>query len=177
VNDKEKYIIDKLAAARDSGKEKITFDFNDIMMSLAVSVTYDQLESIVTRLTKSLSGRVFKCSQDVMGKVSFIIEWGAYKALIPIKSKITCHILKCWPKYFEQVFQGDKNYEVRRNDRDFKKGDIIILREYNNDSQEFTGREVPVTITNITHGGNFGIDKDFCVLGIEPLGRKRYWVK
>lgn len=40
------------------------------------------------------------------------------------------HDLKCWPKYYEYVASGDKTFEVRRNDRDFRVGDTLLLREY-----------------------------------------------
>ena len=37
------------------------------------------------------------------------------------------HELKCLPVYFDAVKRGDKNFEVRRDDRGFQKGDTIKL--------------------------------------------------
>ena len=38
------------------------------------------------------------------------------------------HELKIYPKYFEDVISGKKTFEVRKNDRKFNIGDILILR-------------------------------------------------
>ena len=41
---------------------------------------------------------------------------------------MTEHKLKCWPVYFDAIERGEKNFEVRRDDRGFQKGDIIELQ-------------------------------------------------
>lgn len=40
------------------------------------------------------------------------------------------HELKTWVAQFKAVVDGRKTFEVRRNDRDYKEGDIVLLREY-----------------------------------------------
>lgn len=52
------------------------------------------------------------------------------------------HELKTWPMYFKEVVRGTKTFEVRRNDRNFKEGDIVALKEFDPDLREYTGREV-----------------------------------
>lgn len=42
------------------------------------------------------------------------------------------HDLKILPRYFDAVEDGSKPFEVRRNDRDYQVGDILLLREGNN---------------------------------------------
>lgn len=40
------------------------------------------------------------------------------------------HELKITEPYFSDVAFGSKNFEIRKNDRDFKVGDILILRKW-----------------------------------------------
>ena len=50
------------------------------------------------------------------------------------------HELKIMPEYFEAIERGEKNFEVRFNDRNFAKGDILLLREH--DGNCYTGRHI-----------------------------------
>lgn len=40
------------------------------------------------------------------------------------------HELKCWPLEFRAAHSGRKRFEVRKNDRGFETGDIVILHEF-----------------------------------------------
>lgn len=40
------------------------------------------------------------------------------------------HELKCWPEYFHALVLGAKPFEVRKNDRDFKRGDTLVIQEF-----------------------------------------------
>lgn len=42
------------------------------------------------------------------------------------------HELKLDVKYFEDVKSGKKNFEIRKNDRDFQVGDVLELKAYKN---------------------------------------------
>ncbi|MDM8159057.1 ASCH/PUA domain-containing protein [Labilibaculum sp. K2S] len=77
------------------------------------------------------------------------------------------HLLKIWPKYFEEVAKGTKTFEVRKNDRGFEVGDILILAEYSISIQSFTGRVIEKKVTYILEGGSFGIEKGFVVMGLQ----------
>lgn len=40
------------------------------------------------------------------------------------------HKLKTWPRYWDAIASGEKPFEVRRNDRAFQTGDILILEKF-----------------------------------------------
>lgn len=50
--------------------------------------------------------------------------------LVPVPRPPLCHHLKSWPVFFERVISGTKTYEIRRNDRDFRVGDVLYLQEW-----------------------------------------------
>lgn len=65
------------------------------------------------------------------------------------------HELKTWPKYFQAVWVGDKSFEIRKNDRNFKERDEVVLQEWepHNMGEEYshyTGREIDGFIRYIT---------------------------
>lgn len=77
------------------------------------------------------------------------------------------HELKTWIEYYQAVRHGDKMFEVRKDDRGFKPGDYLHLREWDNIANEYTGNSTIVAISYKLDGGSFGIEKGYCVLGIE----------
>lgn len=50
------------------------------------------------------------------------------------------HYLKILPEYYRAIERGQKNFEVRFNDRNFKVWDVLHLQECING--EYTGREI-----------------------------------
>ena len=71
---------------------------------------------------------------------------------------MTTHQLKTWPDYFEAIARNEKTFEVRKNDRDFKVGDRLLLQEWCPRADGFTGRVAYREVDYILHGGAFGID-------------------
>lgn len=69
--------------------------------------------------------------------------------------------LKIQRKYFEDIFFRGKRFEVRKNDRNFKVGDIYTLREF--EKGEYTGRELTIKITYVMELYEQVIAKDYCV--------------
>ncbi|MFP7277315.1 DUF3850 domain-containing protein [Bacillus paralicheniformis] len=60
------------------------------------------------------------------------------------------HSLKIKQEFFAPVIQKIKTFEIRKNDRNFCIGDQIILNEWNEDINRFTGRKIKGEITYIT---------------------------
>lgn len=56
--------------------------------------------------------------------------------------------LKIEPKYFEAQEKGNKNFEIRKNDRGYQVGDLLFLHEYENN--QYTGRLLVRKVTYIT---------------------------
>jgi len=76
--------------------------------------------------------------------------------------------LKCEQPYFEDMSEGLKTFEVRRDDRDFSKGDLLHLREWNAAlTRGYTGRSCIRTVSYVLLGGAFGIETGFVVLGLD----------
>lgn len=78
----------------------------------------------------------------------------------------TTHELKTWPSYFNAVMNGIKQFEVRKADRPFKIGDVLLLREYDPNEEKYTGAVVTRQINYILPGGQFGIEEGYVVLGL-----------
>ncbi|HAP5355197.1 DUF3850 domain-containing protein [Enterococcus faecalis] len=79
-----------------------------------------------------------------------------------VKEDPTIHELKILPEYFEAVVSGDKCFEIRKNDRNYQKGDILRLNEYQDG--QYTGRFHVVEITYIT---DYAQQDGYVVLGIK----------
>jgi len=58
------------------------------------------------------------------------------------------HELKILPEYFEDVISGRKTFEIRKNDRPFKKGDLLALNEH--DGKSYTGNSCVVYVDYLT---------------------------
>lgn len=90
---------------------------------------------------------------------------------------MTLHTLKIVPGYYDAVRNGIKPFEIRKNDRDYKVGDTLRLREYNPDletdvdAERFTGRDVRAAVTYIITHDMFpnGIPEGYCVMGIRVI--------
>lgn len=78
------------------------------------------------------------------------------------------HELKTWPPYFDEVVRGSKNFELRKQDRPYKTGDLLLLREWDYTKGEYTGREIKRIIMYILTGGQFGLQEGYCILGLLP---------
>lgn len=78
------------------------------------------------------------------------------------------HVLKTVPPYFDDIISGAKTFEVRRNDRDFKVGDTLRLREWNADSGLFMGRVLDVHVSYVLPLADLALADDFVVMGLAP---------
>lgn len=79
--------------------------------------------------------------------------------------KPVIHELKILPKYFDEVQSLNKQFELRKDDRDYRVGDLILLKEFENG--HYTGRECGCfDITYILRNcPEYGLADGYCILG------------
>jgi hypothetical protein len=74
------------------------------------------------------------------------------------------HRLKTLPMYYSQQLTGEKRFEIRFDDRDFRVNDYLLLAEFFDG--KFSGRELLVQITCMC---TFEQKEGFVVLGTEII--------
>lgn len=73
------------------------------------------------------------------------------------------HTLKILPEYFEAVVSGKKTFEIRKNDRDYARGDLFMLQEWNPETG-YTGRTFIQSIGYILKDcPEYGLINGYCV--------------
>lgn len=90
------------------------------------------------------------------------------------------HQLKSEPGPFSDVWDGHKLAEIRRNDRDYRVGQLVVLREmegpqFSGEEPVYTGRYLAAEVTHIDQCGRWigaGAAK-FVVLSIQVLSKGR----
>ena len=93
---------------------------------------------------------------------------------------MTEHILKLNDRYFDAVANGIKTFEIRRNDRDYKVGDTLVLRKVSDEGKFLTYAddnlgmnlyyEIKVAVTYIlTHDEFDGVSEGYVALGIRGV--------
>jgi hypothetical protein len=84
---------------------------------------------------------------------------------------MTDHELKTWPTYYAAVAEGRKRFEARQNDRDFRMGDRLHLREWDPKAKAYTGRAAWYRVTYMMEGGvglDLGLPVGLCIMSIWP---------
>lgn len=84
------------------------------------------------------------------------------------------HILKTDPEPFNAVWHTVKRFEIRKNDRDFRVGDFLFLRETEATGEQmkkgyplrYTGRELSVRVDYILRGPIYGLQDGWVIMGI-----------
>lgn len=77
---------------------------------------------------------------------------------------MTTHDLKCWTEPFNAVRSGKKKFEFRLNDRDYKVGDELILREWDPVKKFYTGQVITRKYITYLLTEGFGLPKGYCIM-------------
>ena len=75
------------------------------------------------------------------------------------------HTLKTEPEYWEAQRRGDKTFEIRKNDRDFKVGDILILVYH--DGESYPDK---VLFRDVSYITDYAQKKGYVVMATKPRG-------
>lgn len=89
-------------------------------------------------------------------------------------SKGTVHELKTVQPYFSLVRAGVKNFELRQDDRSFREGDILHLREFIPPFEEepgglYTGKSLYRKVGYILRGPAFGLKAGFVIMALQEV--------
>lgn len=79
------------------------------------------------------------------------------------------HELKTWPEYYQLVESGLKRFEIRKDDRHFRDGDRLHLREWDAVGG-YSGRECTVSVDYVFRGGGtMGLHAQYVIMSISRL--------
>lgn len=83
-----------------------------------------------------------------------------------MNKKLTIHNLKIQSEYYDDVITGVKRFELRKDDRGFEVGDLIVFLEYKKDV--FTGRvsEAMPILYKLKDCPEYGLKDGYCILGL-----------
>lgn len=83
----------------------------------------------------------------------------------------TVHELKVWPEFFHRLWTGEKTFELRKDDRGFKAGDALWLREWEPKGQFYTGHWIRADVTYLCSG--MGLERDYVCMALRVDVRER----
>ena len=77
--------------------------------------------------------------------------------------------LKCENPHFVHMYNGAKLCEVREiRDRKFEKGCYLLLREYNAESDYYSGHSMLVHVTHILTDARY-VKKGYCIMSVKVI--------
>ncbi|MBQ1293271.1 MAG: DUF3850 domain-containing protein [Clostridiales bacterium] len=100
----------------------------------------------------------------------------AYKAwrhdlVVPVEQSVRVHFLKLREVFFEDVRTGVKSFEVRKNDRGFRIGDLVEFYRLNKDGTKDYDVRIRKRICYILDHDRFppGVPEGYVILGLEKV--------
>jgi hypothetical protein len=81
------------------------------------------------------------------------------------------HQLKILPEFYNLVALGVKSWELRKNDRNYQIGDILVLNEIQPGNKTdlfpndiYTGRKISVSVFHVFDKTEFGLNQGYVIL-------------
>lgn len=78
------------------------------------------------------------------------------------------HELKTWPEYFEAIKRGAKTFEIRKNDRNFAVGDVLLLRKYCPHCKSYLGDSETVIVNYVLKEQPY-VSSEYVVMSIQKV--------
>lgn len=73
---------------------------------------------------------------------------------------------KILPKYIEQIWSGNKNFELRKDEDNIQVGDDLVLEEWDDKTGKYTGIRVVRTVTYVLRNvPEYGLMDGYCIIG------------
>lgn len=83
------------------------------------------------------------------------------------------HDLKCYSHFFQDILSGQKKFELRKNDRGYEVGHILVLNETTGGScgqpLKYTGKTIRAMVTYVLHLEGFPQGDEHVIMGIKPF--------
>lgn len=79
---------------------------------------------------------------------------------------VKIHQIRLASMYFEDALSGKKPFELRKNDRHYKEGDILEMMEFKDGKN--TGRSVRVLVTFLLED-YAGLEEGYCIMGTKVI--------
>jgi hypothetical protein len=97
--------------------------------------------------------------QDILKKM---VRYGH----ITTKSTDYIHFLKTVQPHFNEVYNGFKTFEIRKNDRDYELYDLLVLEEYPYDDRRVFGK-----VISILYDYEYpkGLKKGYVIMSLKDL--------
>lgn len=74
---------------------------------------------------------------------------------------------KILPNFFNDILFNGKRFEIRKDEDDIQRGDIMCLKEWTGEA--YTGREINVAVQYVFRADNYekdyGLKPGYCVIG------------
>lgn len=75
---------------------------------------------------------------------------------------------KILPEYFEEVVNGNKTFELRKDEDNILPGDILVLREWSSD-KGYSNRIAIMRVSYVLRNcPEYGLAEGYCIIAIKP---------
>ena len=82
---------------------------------------------------------------------------------------------KILPEYFQLIIDNLKSFEIRKDEDNIQAGDLLRLREWDDETQTYTGRGVTAEVTYVLRDvPQYGLAEGYCII---DLGNKYLYSK